>query len=75
MFAQARQIEECIGAALAFVLPLSCVGDQCCRSCCVVARLWGGVQSGRLPSDGQVQVDAIQQWPGQFVAVALDHVR
>lgn len=37
--------------------------------------LKGSVQCGAFAGDRQMQVDAIEQWPGQFGAVALDLLR
>ena len=75
MHAQARQIKERVGATLAFVLPLPCVGNQNGGGQGVVTGFDCGIQSRGLTGDRQVQIDPIQQRPGEFVAVALNHVR
>ncbi|MNR27490.1 hypothetical protein D3C85_1447650 [compost metagenome] len=75
MFAQARQIKESVRAALAFLLSLSGVGNQHCGCCGVITGFQRRVQRCGFPSDGQVQVDSVQQRSRQFVAVTLDHVR
>ncbi|MNF91592.1 hypothetical protein D3C84_741980 [compost metagenome] len=63
MFAQARQIKESVRAALAFVLTLSGVGDQQRGSGGVIAGFECRIQRRGFPGDGQVQVNAVQQWP------------
>lgn len=72
MLAQPREIQERIGATLALLLMLSSLGDQRGGGGCVAAGLWGRVQRGDFAGDRQVQVDPIQQGPGEFVAIALD---
>lgn len=75
MTAQPRQIKEGVGATLAFVLPLPGVGDQYRRSGGVIAGFERRIQRRGFASDGQVQVDPVQERPRQFVAITLDHVR
>ena len=75
MLAQPRQVQERIGATLALLLAFPGLGNQCRGIGGVVAGLRGGVQRGDFAGDRQVQVDPIQQRPGEFVAVALDLFR
>lgn len=72
VLAQPRQVEEGIGAMLALLLALAGGGDQAGGAGGVVALLPGRGEGGGFAGDGQVQVDAVQQGAGEFVAVALD---
>lgn len=61
-----------LGAALAEVLPVPRLGDEEGGTGGVVAGLLDRVEGRGFTGDGQVQVDTVQQWAGEFVAVALD---
>ena len=74
MLTQPRQIEEGVGAALAFVLTFPGFSHLLGDHGGIVSRFAPGVQRRGFPGDGQVQVDAVQQRAGEFVAVALHHV-
>mgnify|MGYP007090654815 CR=1 FL=1 len=72
MTAQAGQVEEGVGAALALLLALSGEGDLAGDGGAVGAVVGGGSKGGGFAGDGEVQVDTVEQGPGQFVAIALD---
>lgn len=72
MPAQAGKVEKGIGAALALLLALAGEGDLAGDGGAVGAVVAGGGQRGGFAGDGDVQVDAVEQRAGEFVAVALD---
>jgi len=74
MPAQPWQVEKGIGAALSLLLALPGLGDQGRSAGCIVTG-FDRIQRRAFPGYGQMQVDAVQQGPGQFVAIALNHVR
>ena len=71
---QTRQIEKGIGAALALLLDFTGLGDPLGGAGAAVAGHWRRIERGRLAGDRQVQIDAVEQRAGEFVAVALDHI-
>ncbi len=75
MLLQARQIEEGIGAALPRELALACLADAGGDLGAALASLAAGQQAGAFARHGEVQVDAVEQRPGQLGAVALDLFR
>lgn len=72
MLAQAGKVEEGIGAALALLLALAGEGDLAGDGGAVGAVVSGGRKGGGFAGDSEVQVDAVEQRAGKFVAVALD---
>ncbi len=67
MLTQPWQIQKRVGAALAFFLPFSSVGNLCGRRRGVIAGRLGGVQRRGFTRDRQVQIDPVQQRPGQLL--------
>lgn len=72
MCAQAGQVEEGIGAALALLLQRAGGGDLGGSVGAVVVTVGGWGQRRGFAGNGQVQVDTVQQRAGEFVAVTLD---
>lgn len=69
---QLLEVEKGIGAALALLLPLAGGGHRGGGLGTAGAAVGIGVQSGGLAGDVQVQIDAVEQGPGQFAAIALN---
>lgn len=72
MHAQAGQVEEGVGAALALLLQCAGGGDLGGSVGAVVVTVDGWGQRRGFAGNGQVQVDTVQQRAGEFVAVTLD---
>src|SRR5690606_34463774 len=72
---QAGKVEKGIGHTLAAHLPLTRVRHFGRGLGSAFTLMQWGVQSGAFTGDGQVQVDTVQQRPGQLGAVALDLLR
>ncbi len=72
MHAQAGQVEEGVGAALALLLQCAGGGDLGGSVGAVVIIVGGWGQRRSFAGNGQVQVDTVQQRAGEFVAVTLD---
>lgn len=72
VFPQPLQVEERVGHALAPQLPLARRGNDGCRLVAAHAVSRGGIQGHRLAQHGDVQIDAVEQRPGQLAAIALD---
>src|SRR5213080_4588897 len=75
MLSQPRQVEEGIGTTLTPLLPFAGIGDQQGGTGGVIAGWSRRVERRGFASDGQVQVDAIQQRAGELVAIALNLFR
>ena len=75
MAAYTGQIEKGIGAALTLQLTLTRQGDPYRRRGGVITGLRQRVEQGGFSCHGQVQVNAIEQGAGEFVAIALDLLR
>lgn len=75
MAAQAGEIEEGVGAALARLLDPACTRHLGGDRCAVLAAGRRRVERSGFAGDGQVQVDAVEQRAREFAAVALDLVR
>ncbi|MCY1286997.1 hypothetical protein D9M70_359800 [compost metagenome] len=75
MAAQAIEVEEGVGAALALELHPSRAGHFAGGFDAGRAIEGDRFQGGGLAGYGQVQVDTVEQWAGQFGAVALDLLR
>src|SRR5690606_29393410 len=69
------KVQKSVGAALAFLLDAPCAGYQGGDRCAAFARYWRGAEGRGLASDGQVQIDAIEQRSREFAAIALDLIR
>lgn len=74
VLAQPWQVEEGIGAALALVLQVPGFGDLLGGGGAAFSGRWRVAQCGGFARHSEVQVDAIEQRPGEFVAIALDLV-
>lgn len=68
---QPLEVEEGVGAALPALLQRPCLGHSLANAGAGLATGLVG-QHGTFPGYRQVQVDTVEQWAGQLVAVALN---
>lgn len=72
VLAQAGQVEKGIGHALALDLALPGARHQGGAGGCVGTFAGQHMQGGGFPGHRHMQVDAVEQWPRELAAVALD---
>src|SRR5690606_41224391 len=75
MAAQAGEVEEGVGAALARLLDPACTRRLGGDRCSVLAADRRRVERSGFAGAGQVQVDAVEQRARELAAVALDLAR